>query len=244
MKHESRIMEKDTLKTDSDRISQGKFIVIDGSDGSGKKTQSDLLIEKLNSQGFESAYYDFPDYDSFFGQMVGRYLNGEFGEADQVSPYLGSLLYAGDRWQTSQKIKQDLESGKIIISNRYTQSNMGHQAAKIADPIEKEKYLAWLEELEFNIYKIPKPNLVLFLHVPVEISQNLFASKGKRQYTTAVKDIHECNVDFMKRSVNEYLRLTEKYPEWRKIDCTCGKELLSREEIAEKVYSMIKKELL
>ncbi len=222
----------------------GKFIVIDGSDGSGKKTQSDLLIESLKKAGHETAYYDFPDYDSFFGKMVGRYLNGEFGEADQVSPYLGSLLYAGDRWQASKQIEKDLSEGKIVISNRYTQSNMGHQAAKIDNIDEKEKYLKWLEELEFNIYKIPKPDLVLFLHVPVEISQNLFVGKGKRKYTKAVKDIHEGNVDFMKRSVNEYLRLTEKYPEWRRIDCTEAETLLSKEEIADRIYSMITKEVL
>ncbi len=222
----------------------GKFIVIDGSDGSGKKTQSDLLIESLKKAGYETAYYDFPDYDSFFGKMVGRYLNGEFGSADQVSPYLGSLLYAGDRWQMSEKIKKDLEVGKIVISNRYTQSNMGHQAAKISDPIEKDKYLKWLEELEFNIYKIPKPDLVLFLHVPVEISQGLFASKGERSYTKAVKDIHEGNIDFMKRSVNEYLRLTQKYPEWRQIDCTEHQSLLSKEEIANRIYSVIEREIL
>lgn len=222
----------------------GKFIVIDGSDGSGKKTQSDLLIESLKKAGYETAYYDFPDYDSFFGKMVGRYLNGEFGEADQVSPYLGSLLYAGDRWQAGQQIEKDLALGKIVISNRYTQSNMGHQAAKISNLEEKEKYLQWLEELEFNIYKIPKPDLVLFLHVPVEISQNLFAGKGERKYTKSVKDIHEGNVDFMERSVNEYLRLAEKYSEWRRIDCTEGQTLLSKEEIADMVYSMIKKEVL
>jgi len=223
---------------------KGKFIVIDGSDGSGKKTQSDLLIESLEKAGYKTAYYDFPDYDSFFGKMVGRYLNGEFGEADQVSPYLGSLLYAGDRWQASKQIEKDLSLGKIVISNRYTQSNMGHQAAKIKDLDEKEKYLKWLEELEFNIYKIPKPDLVLFLHVPVEISQNLFAGKGERKYTKAIKDIHEGNVDFMKRSVNEYLRLAKKYPEWRRIDCVEKQTLLSKEEIADRVYLMIKKELL
>jgi dTMP kinase len=121
---------------------------------------------------------------------------------------------------------------------------MGHQAAKIYNLAEKEKYLSWLEDLEFNVYKIPRPDLVLFLHVPVEISQNLFAGKGERKYTKSVKDIHEKNIDFMKRSVNEYLRLAEKYPEWRRIDCTEAETLLSKEEIADKIYSMITKEIL
>jgi dTMP kinase len=222
----------------------GKFIVIDGSDGSGKKTQSDLLIEKLESQGIKTAYYDFPNYDSFFGQMIARYLNGEFGEADQVNPYLGSLLYAGDRWLACEAMKNDLKEGKIVISNRYTQSNMGHQAAKIMDPKEKEKFIAWLYKLEFEVYQIPKPDLVIFLHVPVEISQSLFEKKGKRNYTSFVKDIHEKNVDYMKRSVNEYLRLSEIYPEWRRIDCTKDDLLLSKEEIASKVFALFKEEFL
>lgn len=220
----------------------GKFIVIDGSDGSGKKTQSDLLIQKLESQGIKTAFYDFPDYDSFFGQLVARYLNGEFGEADQVNPYFGSLLYAGDRWQASQAMKDDLKQGKVVISNRYTQSNMGHQAAKISDPKEKDKFIDWLNKLEFEIYQIPKPDLVIFLHVPVEISQNLFEKKGKRNYTSSVKDIHEKNVDYMKRSVNEYLRLSELYPEWRRIDCTKNNSMLSKEAIADKVFTLFREE--
>lgn len=223
---------------------KGKFIVIDGSDGSGKKTQSDLLISKLQREGYQTAYYDFPQYETFFGQMVGRYLNGEFGEADQVSPYLASLLYAGDRWQASDAIKKDLAAGKIVISNRYTQSNMAHQGAKIKEKNEKDKYLAWLTELEYETYKIPRPDLIIFLHVPVAVSQGLFEKKGKRNYTSEVKDIHEKNVDFMQRSLDEYLRLSKVYPGWRRIDCTIDQELLSKEEIANKVYAVFKEEFL
>lgn len=222
---------------------QGKFIVIDGSDGAGKKTQTDLLITRLKKEGREIAAYDFPQYEkTFFGQMVGRYLNGEFGEADDVDPYLASLLFAGDRWQASESIRKDLAAGKTVISNRYIQSNMGFMCAKFKTKNEQEKYLSWLEKLEFQIYGIPKPDLVIYLYVPYEISQKLVDKKTKRSYTDLRRDIHEKNTDFLKRVEQSYLMLARTYPEWRKIDCVRDGEIMSIEEIAKKVYRVVEKE--
>lgn len=223
---------------------QGKFIVIDGSDGAGKKTQSDILIDKLKSEGREVAFYDFPQYtETLFGKMVGRYLNGEFGEADEVSPYLASLLYAGDRFQASEGIKRDLAAGKTVVSNRYIQSNMGFQTAKFQTKTEKEYFLSWLEELEYSVYGIPKADLVIYLYVPRQISQTLVDQKSRRQYTQMKRDIHEKNDDFLDRVEQSYLWLAEKYPEWRKIECALENKILPIEDISRKVFEIVKEEL-
>ena len=226
-------------------MNEGKFIVIDGSDGSGKKTQADILIDRLKKSGQNVAYYDFPQYyDSFFGKMVGEFLTGKFGAAENADPYFASLPYAGDRWQASEKIREDLELGKIVISNRYTSSSMAHQAGKISDISKKEEYLKWLEELEFDVYKIPRPDLVLYLYVPLEISQQLLETKAERQYVgTKAKDSVESDTNYLSNSINEYLRLVDKYPNWKKIDCTKDSQIDSIESISEKIFGVVKKEL-
>jgi dTMP kinase len=227
-------------------MTTGKLIVIDGSDGSGKTTQANLLIKQLQKDGFKTAFYDFPQYNkTFFGKMVGRYLSGEFGQADEVSPFLASLLYAGDRFQASKEMCADIEQGKVVICNRYIQSNLGHQSAKFNTNTEKEEYAAWLFDLEYGVYGIPKPDLVIFLHVPYMISQKLTSNADaiNRKGYSKGKDIHEANVDFMKRSVAEYCRLSDIYAEWQKIDCYSGENILPITEIQRKVYQIVKKEL-
>lgn len=226
------------------QLHRGKFIVIDGSDGAGKKTQADLLIARLKSEGLDVAVYDFPQYEeTFFGQMVGRYLNGEFGQADDVNPYLASLLYAGDRWQASDSIKAELAAGKIVIANRYIQSNMGFQAAKFKTKTEKSRYLNWLEKLEYQIYEIPKADLVIYLYVSYDISQKLVDKKAKRSYTELKRDIHENNSDFLRRVEKSYLFLARENSEWRKIDCEKNGGILPIAEIEKKVYEVVRKEL-
>ena len=222
-------------------MKRGKFIVIDGSDGSGKKTQTDLLIKYLKQQKYPVAYYDFPQYDkTFFGKMVGRYLNGEFGQADEVSPYLASLLYAGDRWQAGESIEKDLAAGKIVISNRYSQSNMGFQTAKIDGEKEKQKFLDWLSELEHGVYHIPRADLVIYLYVPHETAQKLVDKKIARGYTELKRDIHEANTEFLQRVEAQYLSLSKKYKEWRVIDCLERGALCSIEDISSRIIKVLK----
>jgi dTMP kinase len=223
-------------------MAKGKFIVIEGSDGSGKKTQTDILIKKLKEKGIKTSYFDFPQYEStFFGKMVARYLNGEFGEADEVSPYFASLLYAGDRFETKDKIKKDLADGKIVISNRYTESNLGFQTAKIRDQSKKQNFIKWTRELENKVLKIPEADLVIYLYLPFLLAQTLVDKKEKRGYTELKRDIHEKNNDFLLRVENQYLNLA-KNPKWRLIDCQESGEILSIKEIAKKVEAVIKKE--
>jgi len=214
-------------------MEKGKLIVIDGSDGSGKKTQTDLLIKYFKDKKKKTSYYDFPQYyKTIFGKMIGRYLNGEFGEADEVSPYLASLMYAGDRGQAKDKIIKDLEQGKIVIANRYTQSSMGFQTAKIAEKSKKEKFINWLEELEYKTYGLPKADLVIYLYVPYKIAQELVDQKNRRKYTNMQRDIHEKNSEFLQRVEKQYISLSKKYPEWRLINCVNNDQMLSPQEIS------------
>ena len=218
----------------------GKFIVLDGTDGSGKKTQAKLLLKRLADEGYKAGYYDFPQYGkTLFGDMTARYLNGEFGEADDVSPYFSSLLYAGDRWQAKDKIAEDIKNGKIIISNRYTSSSMAFQTAKIKIKSLKKEYIKWIEKLEFETYKIPRPDLVLFLYVPFKISRTLVDKKDKRNYTDLKRDIHEKNDDFMQRAENEYLFLAKNHPDWKIINCCDENKILPVEIIHQKIWKAI-----
>lgn len=226
-------------------MKQGKLIVIDGSDGSGKKTQSEMLINNLRDLGHGVAFYDFPQYaDSFFGRMVGRYLNGEFGDVDDVSPYLASILYAGDRFEASNSMKIDLEACRIVICNRYIQSNMAFQTAKLPTKEKKKEFLNWVEEMEYDVFKIPKADLVIYLHVPHKVSQELVGRKAERNYTKLKHDIHEKNSDYLAKVEVEYVNLSKTNPRWRLIDCMKDGQIRTREEIAQKVLGVVKGELL
>lgn len=221
-------------------MKKGKFIVIEGSDGVGKKTQADLIIKMFRRIGKQVSFYDFPQYGrSFFGGMVADYLNEKYGDVNESDPYLISLLYAGDRFEASEHIRHDLKLGKIVICNRYTQSNMAFQTAKLKGEKNKKQFLDWLEELEFGIFNIPKPDMVVYLYAPHKISQKMVDTKGKRDYTDKKRDIHERNDGFLAQVEKEYLELAKTYPEWRTIVCTQGEKLLPPDEISEKVFNAI-----
>ena len=153
---------------------QGKLIVITGIDGSGKTVQTKLIYARLLREKHAVVTTDFPQYGkTFFAEMVIKYLKGEYGSADSVSPYLAALLYAGDRWEAKEQINNWLREGRIIISNRYVCDNMAHQGGKIHAPEEKNKFIQWLDNLEHHIFGIPRPDLNILLHVPVEIAYKL-----------------------------------------------------------------------
>lgn len=222
---------------------KGKLIVIDGLDGSGKATQTKLLLKRLKKEGYKVGVTDFPQYyTSFFGRVVGRYLSGEFGKVNQVNPYLASILYALDRFEAKGKMKKWLSEGKIIISNRYVSASQIHQTAKIKGRKEKEKFLKWLEKMEFKIFGIPKPDLILYLHLPFRIGQRLVIKKGARGYIGGVKkDIHEASVSHLTAAQRQVFELVKKYTNWNQVDCIKSGKLLSRKEIAQLVWEKIKK---
>jgi len=221
----------------------GKLIVLDGTDGSGKATQTKILVKRLKEKGFKVRTLDFPQYyKTFFGRMAGRYLKGEFGGVSEVGPYLASVLYAADRWQAKEEMGEWLKQGRIIISNRYVSANQIHQAAKIRNKKEKEKFLRWLDELEFKVFKIPRPDIVLYLYVPYKIGQKLVDKKGYREYIgKKKKDIHEVSREHLKRAEKQGLELTQKYKNWTKVNCVHNNKILPRKVIAEKVWEIVRK---
>jgi len=215
-------------------MKKGKLIVIDGLDGSGKATQTKLLIKKLKNNGYKTVTIDFPQYSSFFGQAIGRYLKGEFGKAKDVSPYLISTLYSADRWQNKNKMEKWLKQGKIIICDRYVSSNQIHQTGKLKTKNEKQKFLKWLDKLEFELFKIPKPDLILFLNVHYKISQKLIEKRGNK------KDIHESSLSHLVAAQKQSLELVKKMNNWIEINCVENNEILSKEIISEKIWQILR----
>ncbi len=218
---------------------KGKLIVIDGTDGSGKATQSALLIERLKKEGYEVELADFPRYGKRSAAMVEDYLTGKFGTADEVGPYRASIFYAVDRYAASFELKKWLKEGKIIVSNRYVSANMGHQTGKIKDEYHRDKFLQWLEELEYGIFEIPKPNINILLYVPPETGQKLVDKKGHRDYIGKKRDIHEAKIEHLKNAAEAYQYVAKKY-DWIIIDCAPDGKLKTKKEIHGIIWDKIK----
>ncbi len=218
---------------------KGKFIVIDGTDGSGKGTQTELLVNALKAKNLDVITLDFPQYGKSSCYFVEKYLRGEYGTADEVGAKRASLFYALDRFDISKQIKDWLDEGKIIVSNRYVSASMGHQAGKIKDFEEREKFLDWLDELEFEICEIPRPDEIIFLYMPPEIGQKLVDQKSARDYTNGKKrDIHEADLDHLKNASEAYKYVANKF-NWKTINCTEGDEILSREQILNQILKVL-----
>jgi len=220
---------------------QGKLIVIDGTDGSGKATQTKLLIKKLNKNGYKVKSIDFPRHGLRSSALVDDYLNGKFGTPDEIGPYRASIFYACDRYAASFKMRKWLEEGYIVIADRYVSSNIGHQASKIKDSKERRKYIDWLFNLEYKIFKIPIPDLTLLLFVPVNIARKNIDKKGLREYIESNdnKDIHEKDVNHLIEAEKSYLKASKELPYWDRLNCTKDGKILSREKIHESVYNKV-----
>jgi len=221
------------------------FIVIEGLDGAGKSTQVDLLSRYLQSEGKRVEYVHFPTGDSeIFGEMINRFLRGEFGGLDEVNPYLVSLLFAGDRYNMAPKINAWLAEGKFVINDRYVYSNIGFQCAKIEDRSEKKKLFDWIFNLEFNYFKIPRPDLNIFLDVPFSFTEKRLAENrtGKdREYLNGKSDIHEADLNFQKKVRETYLMATDTDDRLVRIDCSCNGNILPAEKISEMIVEELKK---
>lgn len=200
----------------------GNFIVIEGPDGSGKRTQQESLIAALLNMGYEVSRISFPQYEtSLFGGLVGKMLNGEFGSMGGIDPHLASVVFAADRWKASETIKSDLSHGKIVVADRYTLSNMAHQAARLPED-KRETFLNLLEKMEYDPdegFGIPKPDIYIHLHVPIEISQKLILEKAQRVYLDGQKDQLEADVSHQVEASKMYHRLSETMDGIVTIDC-------------------------
>ncbi len=220
---------------------RGRLIVMEGGDGSGKSTQTSLLIEYLKKQKIAVKYMDFPQYyPSFHGKTVAKFLRGEFGSIDQVSPYLASLAYALDRASVKEQMENFLNNGGLIIANRYATSNMAHQGAKFKTEAERETFITWIYELEYKVHKIPKEDLVIYLYVPWQIGATLIAKRGDGKYLEGKKDIHETDEQYRASVETMYLSLAEKHKHWVKIECVENGQLLSKQAIHEKIIAVLR----
>ncbi|MFH1193888.1 MAG: deoxynucleoside kinase [bacterium] len=219
----------------------GKLIVIDGTDGCGKATQTKKLIERLIDEGHNPATLDFPQYyNNHFGNIVGCFLRGDFGDPTKTNPYLASILYAADRFESSKKIKAWLAEGKIVILDRYVSANQIHQGSKIQNEQERETFLRWLEAVEHGVFNIPRPDLIIYLDVPTKTAQNLIEKKSSRNYTRgAAKDQNESNVEYQASSREQSLRLVARMNHWQRIACEENGELLPIDIIHEKIWAIV-----
>ena len=220
----------------------GKLFVIDGTDGSGKQTQLKKLEERLNKEGIDYKKVSFPNYDSPSSALVKMYLSGEFGaHAKDVSPYIASTFFAADRYATYKKdLEEYYKNGGIILADRYTTANMVHQAGKIANKQEREKFLDWLWDYEFNLYGLPIPTKSFFLNMPPDYAEELMKNRENKFTHEAKKDIHESDKSHLIDAYNAACDLVDKY-NWYEVKCVKENKIRTIEDIHEEIYNEIKK---
>jgi dTMP kinase len=219
----------------------GKFVVIDGTDGSGKATQTEQLVKTLKDAGYAVEMTDFPQYGNKSAGMIEEYLNNKYG---QVNAYAASIFYAVDRFDASFKIREWLNEGKIVIANRYVTANAGHQGGKITDSQERIKFFRWLDNLEYNTFGIPKPDLNIILHVPAQMAQKLVDNKDEktRKYANGKKrDLHEADLAHLKNAESAYIEISKLFPNTKLVECVERGKLLTPAEIHNKVWELVRR---
>ena len=223
---------------------KGKLIVIDGIDGSGKATQVALLEQRLKKEKIKTKTIDFPRYyENFFGGLIGEYLSGKHGDFIGMDPRVASVLYAADRFESSKKIKKWLEGGYCVIADRYVSANQIHQAGKIENKKERKIFLSWLDKMEHDVFEIPRPDLVIYLDVPFEVSKMWLQKKiaiRKKKYLKGGKDVAEDNLQHLKLSRESALLLHKAHKNWEKISCCEGFVCMTPEAVGEEVYKIVK----
>lgn len=223
----------------------GKLFAIDGTDGSGKQTQFNKLCERLTKENIDYRTISFPNYESESSSLVKMYLSGKFGEnANDVSAYIASTFYAADRYATfkTEGLFDYYNNGGIILADRYTTANMVHQAGKILDPEERKKFLDWLWDFEFNLYKLPIPTKVFFLNMPTDYAVKLIKDRENKFTHQAQKDIHERDKNHLLNSYNAACSLVDTY-DWCEVKCVQNGEIRTVDDIHEEIYKEIKKHI-
>jgi dTMP kinase len=228
-------------------MQKGKLIVIDGIDGSGKATQVKILKQRLLKEGVKVKTIDFPRYETnFFGSLIGEYLSGLHGDFIAMDSKIASILYAADRFESSAQIKKWLDEGCMVLADRYATANQIHQGGKIDDLKKRKEFLAWLYKMEYGVFGIPKPDLVIYLDVPFEVSKMWLmnkVAKRKKKYLNGRKDVAEDNLIHLKNSRNSALLLTQENKNWTKIECCKGNLCMSPEQVGEEVYRIVNKKI-
>lgn len=215
----------------------GKLVVIEGSDGSGKATQTRKLFERLRDVGVNVRRVSFPNYESESSALIKMYLRGDFGgDAEAVNPYAAATFYAVDRFANFFEWKKFYQRGGLVLSDRYVGSNMAYQAAKLNDERDRVKFLAWLDDLEYRHYGLPRPDLTIFLDMSPEICAVLRRERGR-------EDIHESDAAFQNKIYNMYKELAHKYG-WRVVNCQAGSFARSTMDIHEEILTLVEEILI
>lgn len=223
-------------------MSQGKLIVIEGVDGSGKETQSRLLQQYFEESEMPIMHLSYPRYEKESSALVKMYLRGDFGsDPDSISPYVSSTFFAADRYASFKTEYEDFYmNGGWVLADRFTTSNMIHQGGKIADRGERKEFLDWLLDFENNLYGIPKPDVVFFLDLPPEISLNRIKDRSNKITNEKEKDIHESNREHLVQAYQAACQIADEYG-WKRIQCMDGKREKSIEEIHGEIVDKVKK---
>ncbi len=217
---------------------KGQFFVIEGTDASGKSTQFKLLADRLVAEGYDVVTFDFPQYEQDSSYFVREYLAGKYGQADEVGPYTASVFYALDRYAAKDAIQIALDSGKIVLSNRFTGSNMAHQGTKFRNSEERRGFFIWEDNLEFQMLGIPRPTASVVLRVDASTIQQLIDLRSEKDGRE--KDIHEANVSHIERSVEVYDDLCALFPkDFLRVDCVRSNKFMTRDQIHEIVWSAL-----
>ena len=186
------------------------LLAIEGIDGTGKGTQAARLVAAARDAGFSVALFSFPTYDGNpFSRAVAGYLNGDFGSADEVHPELAAMLYAGDRFHTRPQLVAAIAEHDLVVCDRYVGSNAAHQGAKL-DGDARAELLAWLDEVEYGEFALPRPDVVVLLDAPVALARQLVGRKAARSYTTLEADIHEADTEHSSATRDLYLELAAR----------------------------------
>lgn len=227
---------------------KGKLIAVEGTDGSGKGTQSKRLVRRLRAAGVSAKRIAFPQYGtSFFGAMVAAYLRGEYGAAGAVDPHLAAALYAADRFEARAGIVRALEQGATVVLDRYVDSNKAHQGANLKRRAQRAAFLAWLDRLEYGVFDLPRPDFTLYLHVPVRVASALIDRKAARAHLRGRKrDLHEANLSHLRGAERIYLELACACPAARGalVKCVERGRLLSVAEVGECIWETLRRRLV
>lgn len=226
-------------------MKKGKFIVIDGTDGSGKATQVKELVKNLRKNKIKVKTIDFPRYqENFFGKFIGECLVGEHGDFLKLSPKIASVLYAADRFESSHQIRKWLNSGINVIADRYASSNQIHQGGKIIDNKKRKEFLSWLEKMEFGVFGLPKPDVILYLDVPVKINNELLKkndSQKKKVYQKGKEDMVENDLKYMIDSKKSAIKMIKESNNWIGVNCVKRGDLRSIGDIAQEILEKVLK---
>ena len=221
------------------------FIVLEGLDGAGKSTQIRMLRQLLAERGVESEYVHFPRFDApVYGELIARFLRGEFGGVQEVDPYLVALIFAGDRADAAPQIRQWLAEGKAVVLDRYVYSNVGFQCAKLPAGEERDRLADWIVNLEFGHNALPRPDLSLFLDVPFAFTERKLSEVREgddRDYLQGGQDIHEASLQLQQDVRSVYLASAAKDPSLRVVDCSDASGAM---ESPEGIFAKIRAELI